>query len=139
MYPILIVEDSPDDAKLIQMALKRTGLLNEIVWLMDGETVVNWLRNNTPLLVLLDLKLSGGMDGLDVLRAIRDDRRFSHLGVIIFTSSADQADAIEAYRLGTNVYVRKEPDFRNLMDAIASLRFNWAILPTAHPERGENP
>lgn len=129
MYPILLVEDNPDDSRLIQDALRQSGNINEVVWRMDGETATEWLQKHVPMLVILDLKLSGGMSGLDVLRFIRGESRIARVGVVIFTESPERQKQIEAYRLGTNVYVRKTSDFGGLIEAVKTLQLKWAILP----------
>ena len=105
---ILLVEDNPDDERLTLRALRRGKIANEILIARNGEEALEIIfkLNTLPTVVLLDLKLPK-IDGLEVLRRIRADERTHLLPVVIFTSSSEERDTIESYRLGANSYVRK--------------------------------
>lgn len=105
---ILLIEDSVDDSDLIRRTFTHIGIGNPITALTTGEAALKWLtENDLPVLLLLDLKLPG-MDGLDVLRRLREDKRTRKLPVVVLTHSAEAADEIRSYELGVNAYVRKE-------------------------------
>jgi two-component system response regulator len=131
--PILLVEDNPDDADLTVRALKKNNLANELVIARDGVEALELLhgeganRRLQPQLVLLDLNLPG-IDGIEVLRRIRADERTRLLPVIVLTSSAEERDVIQGYRLGANSYVRKPVDFLQFTEAVRTLGLYWLVL-----------
>lgn len=133
---ILLVEDNPDDALLTQTALKESQFLNTVIWVKDGVEALDYLFSNgryvgrdkgMPKLVLLDLKLPR-LDGLDVLRRIRADERTRLLPVVVLTTSSEQRDIIESYRLGANSFVHKPVDFSEFVDAARKLGTYWLSL-----------
>jgi two-component system response regulator len=139
--PILLVEDNPDDADLTVRALKKNNLANDLVIARDGVEALDLLhgeRANTrplPQLVLLDLNLPR-LDGIEVLRRIRADERTRLLPVIVLTSSAEEKDVVQGYRLGANSYVRKPVDFIQFTEAVRTLGLYWLVLnisPMASP------
>ena len=110
---IALIEDNPDDEALTMRALKRNGITNDIVILRDGVEALDFLLDAAkpvPQLVLLDLKLPR-IDGLELLRRLRSEPRTQLLPIVILTSSSEERDVIEGYRLGANSYVRKPVDF----------------------------
>src|ERR1039458_8694655 len=112
---ILLVEDNPDDAKLTLRAFKRNNMLNPVVVVTDGVEALNFLfargayaeraGKPPPTLIILDLKLPK-LDGMGVLRAVRDDERTRLIPVVILTSSREEQDLVHSYSLGANSYVR---------------------------------
>src|SRR6267142_4489060 len=116
---ILLVEDDARDEALVLRALKKGNIVNEIVVARDGIEALDYLfgtgiyegrnPNRTPQFVLLDLKLPN-LDGLEVLKQIRADKRTRQLRVVVFTSSTEEEDLIDSYNLGANSYVRKPVD-----------------------------
>ena len=114
--PILLIEDSPDDADLTRMSLEQSGLLNPIVVAEDGVEAIEYLfgvgphqdrdSHETPALILLDIKMPR-MDGIEVLKRIRADVRTRLLPVVILTTSREDVDLLRAYESGANAYVRK--------------------------------
>ena len=134
---ILLVEDNPDDEALTVRELRRHNLVNRIVVARDGAEALEYLfgvgryagRNarDCPTVVLLDIKLPK-VDGLEVLREIRRDARTRLTPVVVLTSSDDQRDMIESYRLGVNSYVRKPVDFDQFQEAVRQLQFYWLLL-----------
>ena len=134
---ILLVEDNPDDEALTLRALKKHNVVNEIVVAHDGAEALELLfatgacaeREAMPLpqVVLLDLKLPK-VDGLEVLRRIREDERTKRLPVVILTSSTEERDIVESYGLGANSYVRKPVDFDQFVQAAGQLGLYWLIL-----------
>jgi two-component system response regulator len=139
---ILLVEDEPDDEELTLLALKKIKFANLIVVARDGAEALEYLfktgqhsgrKNGNPEIVLLDLKLPK-VSGLDVLRRLRQDERTSLVPVVILTSSDEQRDMIESYRLGANSYVRKPVEFDQFMRAVEELGLYWLLLNEPPPE-----
>ena len=138
--PILLVEDNPDDEALMIRALTKNGIANEIVVAHDGVEALDYLFGegqhegrdveDVPELILLDLKLPK-IDGLDVLRRLRDDSRTKYVPVVVLTTSSEQRDIIESYNLGANSYVTKPVDFNEFMDATRQLGTYWLLLNRA--------
>ena len=134
---ILLVEDNKDDEALTLRALKKNGIVNELVIARDGEEALDFLfgtgahqgRDTTvlPQVMLLDLNLPQ-MSGLDVLRRTRLDERTKHLPVVVLTSSKEDEDIIESYSLGANAYVRKPVDFAQFNEAVKTLGLFWLLL-----------
>jgi len=134
---ILLVEDNPQDAELTLHSLHQHNLGNRIVHVQDGAEALDWLlgtgtgpgRNpdGYPKLVLLDLKLPK-VDGLEVLRAIRANPRTRFLPVVMMTSSNEDRDVIESYKLGVNSYVVKPLDFERFSAAVAELGHYWLLV-----------
>jgi two-component system, response regulator len=140
---ILLVEDNPKDEALTLRALAEHGIENNVVVVRDGVEALDYLlggRNDTgrtlaplPQLILLDLKLPK-IDGLEVLRRIRAAERTRLLPVVILTSSTEEKDVLEGYRLGTNSYVRKPIDFAELSEAVRALGLYWLLVNRPPPE-----
>jgi len=134
---VLLVEDNPRDAEMALRTLRKHNLANSIVHVKDGEEALNWIfgigaydgrnPNNHPKVVLLDLKLPK-VDGLEVLRAIRDDERTQLIPVVVMTSSREERDVIESYKLGVNSYVVKPMDFEGFSAAVAELGHYWLLV-----------
>ncbi len=134
---ILLVEDNPDDVKLTMRALRKNNILNEIIAASDGVEALDYLlgtgqyagRDTTvrPQVVLLDLKMPR-MDGLEFLRRIRADGRTRTLPVVVLTTSSEDRDKIESYKLGANSYIRKPVDFNQFADAVHQLGLYWLVL-----------
>jgi CheY-like chemotaxis protein len=142
---ILLVEDNPADQKLTRLALETHKVANQLVIANDGAEALDYLfgtgpfagRDLTrqPALILLDLKLPK-VDGLEVLRRLRDDARTKLLPVVVLTSSDEEPDLLNSYRLGCNSYIRKPVDFEQFVRAIEQLHLYWLVLneppPLAH-------
>ena len=141
---ILLIEDNPDDEKLMLRAFKRNNMLNPIVVARDGVEALDFLfargacagRNGSPLptLIVLDLKLPK-LDGLGVLKALRGDERTRLIPVVILTSSKEEQDLIQGYALGANSYVRKPVDFSEFVEAVRVLGIYWLMMNQPPPER----
>lgn len=132
---ILLVEDNEDDIELTKRAFSRVNLKNDVVVVKDGEQALAFLASRDqalPEIVLLDLKLPK-IDGLEVLREIRRNERTRMLPVIVLTSSAEQRDIVESYRLGANSYVRKPVDFAEFVEATRQLGLYWLVLNQGPP------
>lgn len=138
---ILLVEDNPDDEALTLRAFKKNNITNEILVARDGAEALDYLLGSggsgrailDPQVVLLDLKLPK-VDGLEVLRRLRADERTRLLPVVILTSSKEDRDVIESYRLGCNSYVRKPVSFDEFLEAARSLGLYWLLLNQAPPK-----
>lgn len=128
---VLLIEDNPDDAELTIRVLKKHNLANNLVHLHDGEEALEFLfaegNNNIPKLILLDLKMPK-VDGIEVLRKIKNDPEKKIIPVVILTSSKEERDVIESYHLGVNAYVVKPVEFEKFVEAVAKLGLFWLIL-----------
>lgn len=136
---ILLVEDNPDDEALTLRAFNKNNIRNRVVVARDGIEALDYLMGKNkdtnesvlpdilPELVLLDIKLPK-LDGLEVLQRIRNNERTKHLPVVILTSSKEEQDILESYRLGANSYVRKPVDFSQFLDAVRQLGLYWLVL-----------
>ncbi len=141
---ILLVEDNADDELLTVRAFKKSNIANEVVVVRDGVEALDWLFctgdhagrdvSVVPQLTLLDLKLPR-LDGLEVLRRIRADKRTALLPVVVMTSSQQEEDVIRSYELGANSYLRKPVDFDRFVEAAKSLGMYWLVLNTTAPQR----
>jgi len=131
---ILLVEDNPDDETLTLRAFKKNNITNAVTVARDGAEALAYLSAaaELPQLVLLDLKLPK-VDGLEVLRRLRADARTRLLPVVILTSSTEERDLVESYRLGANSYVRKPVDFAEFIDAARQLGLYWLLLNQPPP------
>lgn len=138
---ILLVEDNPNDVELTLDALSEYNLANEVEVARDGEEALDYLytrgkfsgrSGNNPAVILLDLKLPK-IDGLEVLRRIRADDGLKLIPVVILTSSLEEKDRIEGYRLGVNAYVVKPIDFHEFVKAVRELGIFWAIINEPPP------
>jgi two-component system response regulator len=134
---ILLVEDRSDDVELTLRAFARSNVANEIVVASDGAEALDYLfatgvhrgrdPSRSPSVVLLDLQLPK-VDGLDVLRAMREDRRTRRLPVVVLTSSNEEQDIVRSYDLGANSFVRKPVDFSEFIEAARHLGLYWLAL-----------
>lgn len=134
---ILLVEDSDHDAELTVRALKKSNLINNIVRLKNGEEALEFLFgegefehcniNNQPKVVLLDLKMPK-VDGLEVLKAIREREETKELPVVMLTSSKEEQDLLESYKLGVNSYIVKPVEFTDFTKAVSDVGLYWVIL-----------
>jgi two-component system response regulator len=137
---ILLVEDNPDDEELTLVALKQNRILNEIIVVHDGAEALEYLLGSEsspartlPTLILLDLKLPK-IDGLEVLRRMRHEKRTKLVPVVVLTSSKEETDLVQSYSLGANSYIRKPVDFGNFTEAIRALGMYWLVLNEPPPE-----
>jgi len=140
---ILLVEDNPNDAELTLEALNEKNLANEVIWLKDGQEALDFLycqdaylgrdRVN-PVLILLDIKMPR-VDGLQVLKQIKEDPKLKTIPVVILTSSREEADLIAGYQNGVNAFVVKPVNFDDFMHSVSSLGAFWAVLNEAPATR----
>ena len=133
---MLLVEDNDDDVELTIRALKKNNLDNELVVVRDGLEAVEYLfrtgkyanrPEGLPEVVLLDLKLPK-LSGLEVLAKVRADPRMRTLPIVVLTSSAEDKDMVESYKLGANSYVQKPVDFSAFLEATRQLGLYWLVL-----------
>jgi len=144
---ILLVEDNPRDAELTMRALKKRNLANHVVWVKDGAEALDYLfgvstgappaRTHTPKVILLDLKLPK-VDGLEVLRRLKGEDRTKVIPVVVLTSSREEQDIVQSYRLGVNSFIVKPVDFEKFSDAVAQLGMYWLLL-NQPPELASTP
>jgi CheY-like chemotaxis protein len=136
---ILYVEDSMADVELTLAAFKECNLINKIDVVNDGEEALDYLfcrgayshrQNEAPAFVLLDIKMPK-LDGVEVLKIIRQSDEFKTLPVVMLTSSRMETDIMESYSLGVNGFVIKPIDFNEFVKAIKSIGFYWAIVNTS--------
>lgn len=143
---ILLVEDNPDDIALTLRAFEKNKILNQVTVVRDGAEALDYLfgmgaydgRDTSvqPQVILLDLKLPK-IDGLQVLRRIRNDERTELVPVVILTSSREEQDLISSYSLGANSYIRKPVDFAQFSEAVRQLGLYWLVLNESLPRKGE--
>ncbi len=137
---ILLVEDNPDDVQLTMRALQKSHVANTVDVAADGVEAMEYFAGtgkfagrNTDLLpqvVLLDLKMPR-MDGLEVLRRLREDERTRLLPIVVLTTSSEERDRVESYRLGANSYIRKPVDFTQFAESVRQLGLYWLVLNEA--------
>jgi len=141
---ILLVEDNPDDQDLTLRALKKNKIMNEVIVASDGAEALDYLFRSgkytdrepkkLPEVILLDLKLPK-IDGLEVLERIRENERTKLLPVVILTSSTEENDLIDSYKLGANSYIRKPVDFKKFTEAVGQLGLYWLVMNEPPPKR----
>jgi CheY-like chemotaxis protein len=139
---VLLVEDNPSDAELTIHSLKKHNLVNNLVWVKDGEAAVDYLfqrgeyasrSDALPKVVLLDLRLPK-LDGMDVLREIRGNPKTKNLPVVILTSSKEERDVAETYELGVNSFVPKPVAFNEFAKVVAELGMYWVLVNRVPPK-----
>jgi two-component system response regulator len=138
---ILLVEDNPRDEVLTLRALKKANVLNQVIVAHDGVEALDYLfahgadgnLSALPQLVLLDLKMPK-VDGFEVLTRIRAEERTRLLPVVILTTSTEDQDRLDGYRLGANSYVRKPVDFVRFVEAVNQLGLYWLVLNEQPPK-----
>lgn len=134
---ILLVEDNPNDAELTLRALKKNNILNTIHLITDGAEALEFFfstgryknrdKTQSPKIVILDLKLPK-VDGIEILRRIKADETLKIVPVVILTSSREERDIIESYKLGVNSYIVKPVDFEKFAAAVRNLGLYWLLL-----------
>ncbi|MFZ5450825.1 MAG: response regulator [Thermodesulfobacteriota bacterium] len=134
---IVLIEDNPHDVELALRALKKNGLANKVQLLQDGAEALDFLfstgafigrnLNARPKVILLDLKLPK-VDGLEVLRRLKADERTRAIPVVVLTSSQEEQDIVESYRLGVNSYIVKPVDFDKFAQSVADMGLYWLLL-----------
>lgn len=134
---ILLVEDNPTDAELCIRALKKSNLANKLVWVKDGAEALDFLfaagayseRHvaNGPKVILLDLRLPK-VDGMEVLRRVKNDARTRTIPVVVLTSSKEDRDVAESYQLGVNSYISKPVEFDEFAKTVSELGLYWLLV-----------
>ena len=140
---ILLVEDNPDDVELTLRAFKKNNIMNEVIVKRDGAEALDLFfgkdgvagkgNNGLPAVILLDLKLPK-IDGLEVLKKLRADERTKLIPIVILTSSKEQGDVVNGYKLGCNSYIHKPVDFNQFADAVKQVGLYWLILNEVPPK-----
>ena len=133
---ILLVEDNPSDAELTSRGLQKDGMSNRLYHVKDGAEAINFIFGegefagseiNLPKLILLDLKMPK-VNGLEVLRKVREDERTKMIPIVILTSSKEARDISEAYKLGANSFIEKPLEFDKYMATVSELANYWMVL-----------
>jgi len=134
---ILLVEDNPNDVELTLRALEKYKITNKVHVVKDGPEALEYIFakgvyayrkiEDYPKVILLDLKLPK-VDGLEVLRQIKSDERTKLIPVVVLTSSKEERDLVESYRLGANSYIAKPVDFESFVKAVSELGLYWLLL-----------
>ncbi len=134
---ILLVEDNPNDVELTLRALKKHNITNKVHVVKDGAEALEYIFatgayaerdiNHNPKVILLDLKLPK-VDGLEVLRRIKSDERTKVIPVVVLTSSKEERDLVESYKLGANSYITKPVDFESFVKSVSELGLYWLLL-----------
>ena len=144
---ILLVEDSQNDIDLALYALREEKLANNIFVVQDGKEALDFLFcrgafaersfNLPPKLVLLDLKLPK-IDGLQVLRELKNDSRTKSIPIVIMTSSSEERDLVEGYKLGVNSYIQKPVDFEQFRKTVKTLGLYWLVVNQSPVDRSSS-
>ena len=142
---ILLAEDSPADAEMTLRALRKNNLANRVHWVKDGAEALDFIfcagayagreGAQAPKLILLDIKMPK-VDGIEVLRRLKADESARKIPVVVMTSSNEERDVVESYRLGVNSYVVKPVQFEALAESVVQLGLYWALInrvPEARP------
>ncbi|HSY17545.1 MAG TPA: response regulator, partial [Candidatus Acidoferrales bacterium] len=138
---ILLAEDNAHDVELTLAALEEHNLANEVVVVRDGAEALDYLfhrgqfaghANGLPVVVLLDLKMPK-VDGLEVLKQMKEDSALKHIPVVMITSSREEQDLVRSYQLGVNAYVVKPMDFQQFVTSIKEVGYFWAIINEPPP------
>ncbi len=134
---ILLVEDNPNDVELTLRALKKRNLANKVHVVKDGAEALEFIFgtgtyaerniNQIPKVILLDLKLPK-VDGLEVLRIVKSDERTKVIPVVVLTSSKEESDLVESYRLGANSYITKPVDFDKFAQIVSEMGLYWLLV-----------
>jgi CheY-like chemotaxis protein len=136
LVEILLVEDSDADAEMTMRALKKGKVANKLMWVKDGVEALEFIlctgaysqRNpRHPKLILLDIKMPR-MDGIDVLRRLKSDESTRMIPIVMLTSSAEEQDVVESYRLGVNSYLVKPVDFGEFIEVVAHAGLFWTLM-----------
>ena len=132
---ILLVEDSPEDAEMTMRALRKRNLANHVHWVKDGEEALEYLFCSgryagrdimqPPRLVLLDIKMPK-VDGIEVLRRVKGSH-LKQIPVVVMTSSNEERDVLESYRLGVNSYIVKPLQFADFLDTVSNIGLYWVL------------
>jgi CheY-like chemotaxis protein len=138
---ILLAEDSVSDAEMALRALKKNNLSNNVTWVRDGVQALDFIfgrgqyagRSGNPKLILLDIKMPK-VDGIEVLRQVRAHEATRTVPVVILTSSAEERDVMESYKLGVNSYIVKPVDFQQFSQVIVQIGLYWAVVNRAPGE-----
>jgi len=141
---ILLVEDDPGHARLIEKNLRRSNITNEIITVTDGQRAIDYLfgegrymsaQHPSPMLVLLDLNLPV-LDGYQVLRRMKGDERTKHIPVVVLTTTDDTREVARCYELGCNVYITKPVDCEQFSEAIGKLGLFLAVVTVSTGKKG---
>jgi CheY-like chemotaxis protein len=141
LHSILLAEDNPNDVELALAAFTEHNLANEVFVVSDGQEALDYLYrrgrfkdrpNGNPAVMLLDLKMPK-VDGLEVLRAIKQDEKLKKIPVVMLTSSREEQDLVRSYQLGVNAYVVKPVGFQAFMDAVKQIGVFWALFNEPPP------
>lgn len=136
LIDILLVEDNPDDVELTLHALKVNNILNSVEVVRDGQEALDYLfykgkysasKHPVPGVILLDLKLPK-VDGIEILRRLKENGKLRNIPVVVLTSSKEDKDLINSYNLGVNSYIRKPVDFDQFVETIKTIGYYWLIL-----------
>ncbi|HJR76135.1 MAG TPA: response regulator [Nitrospiraceae bacterium] len=140
--PILLAEDNPRDAELALAAMEEYHLADKVILCHDGAEVLDYLYcrgqfktrlHGNPAVVFLDLKMPK-IDGLEVLRTIKNDQTLRPIPVVMLTSSREERDLVESYALGANAYVVKPVEFHQFLKAVKELGIFWGVINEPPPE-----
>lgn len=133
---ILLIEDNPNDIELTLEALSEQNLVNRVITMKDGVEAMDYLlyegkyknrERETPAVILLDIKMPR-MDGIEVLKKIKNNEGLKLIPVVMLTSSREEPDLKVCYNLGVNAYVVKPVNFKDFFEAVKHLGIFWALL-----------
>ncbi|HWH49046.1 MAG TPA: response regulator [Burkholderiales bacterium] len=144
LIEILLAEDNPRDAEMTIRALRKVNFANKLHWVKDGEEALDFLHStgayagrdagHAPKLILLDIKMPK-IDGIEVLRRVKGDERTKTIPVVVMTSSNEEQDLLESYRLGVNSYIVKPVNFPAFVETVASIGLYWMLTNRVPTEK----
>ena len=134
---ILLVEDNQTDAELAMRALKKHNLANSLYWAKDGAEALDFVYargdfagkklEHMPKVILLDLRLPK-IDGLEVLKQLKSDEKTKMIPVVVLTSSKEEKDIVESYKLGVNSFISKPVEFEEFLKVVSEMGLYWLLL-----------
>ena len=134
--PILLVEDDREDAMTVSLALKDLKVTNRLIHTVNGEEALEYLRsesNKKPCVILLDLKMPK-MDGIEFLKIAKADEGLKKIPVVMLTTSKEEQDVVESFKLGVAGYIVKPADYKKFVEAIRTINLYWTLSEL--PNRG---
>jgi CheY-like chemotaxis protein len=134
--PLLLVEDNPDDARMIRRALEESGVADALVHVPDAEKAMDYLRsaaNPKPGVILLDLLLPG-MTGVEFAKAIKTDAALAEIPIVVLSTSDERRDILDSFDLSVAGYIVKPTDYTSLMETVKIIQAYWSLnyLPACH-------
>ena len=127
--PILLVEDDQVDAMTVERAFKDLKITNKLACTLNGEEALEYLRdesNKKPCVIILDLNMPK-MNGIEFLKVVKEDERLKEIPVVVLTTSTEEQDVVESFKLGVAGYMVKPVDYKKFVEAIRTIELYWTL------------